>query len=78
MQTGQGTKNLSRGATECNRRQGVTDAASAAGAQQSIEQLVSEYTPAKDRAMIAMRCCVSKQPFNMVKDPHYVEEINLL
>ncbi|KAI6018852.1 hypothetical protein EDC04DRAFT_2541711, partial [Pisolithus marmoratus] len=29
-------------------------------------------------AAIAMHCCVSKRPFNMVQDPHYVEEIQLL
>ena len=78
MQTGQGTKNLSHGVTECNHGRGVTNAASAAGAQESIEQSVSEYTPARHRAMIAMRCCVSKWPFNMVKDPYYIEEVNLL
>jgi len=79
MKTGDGTKNLARAIVECNERRGVTsDDLSSVGAQQTIEKSVSEYTPAKHRALIAMRCCVSKRPFNMVRDPHYAEEIRLL
>ena len=79
MQTGQGTTNLSRGINECNQRRGVTSGdPSTVGAQQTIEKSISEYTPAKHRAIIAMRCCVSKRPFNMVTDPHYNEEVQLL
>ncbi|KIM60779.1 hypothetical protein SCLCIDRAFT_123429, partial [Scleroderma citrinum Foug A] len=27
---------------------------------------------------VAVDCCVSKRPFNMVNDPHYKEEVQLL
>ena len=79
MKTGDGTKNLARTIVDCNARRGVAPGdLSSIGAQQTIEKSISEYTPAKHRALIAMRCCVSKRPFNMVRDPHYIEEIHLL
>jgi len=79
LQTGHGTTNLSRGINECNQRHGVTSGnPSTAGTQQTIERSVSEYTPEKHQAVIAMCCCVSKRPFNMVRDPLYVEEVRLL
>ncbi|KAI5981817.1 hypothetical protein EDD15DRAFT_2117591, partial [Pisolithus albus] len=77
--TSHGTKNLLRTMRECNARRNVgEDESSAAGVQQTLERSISEYTPARHRAVIAMRCCVSKRPFNMVQDPHYVEEVQLL
>jgi hypothetical protein len=36
------------------------------------------YTPARHRAMIAIRCAVSRRPFNTVSDPFYLQEIELL
>jgi len=77
MQTGHGTSNLARGIEECNSRRGV-DNKTVAGTQQTVERSISEYTPMKHRAMIALHCAVSKWPFNMVKDPLYVQEVELL
>ena len=39
--------------------------------QQTIERSISEYTSARHHVLIALRCAVSKQPFNMVKDSLY-------
>ncbi|KAI6115820.1 hypothetical protein EDD16DRAFT_1476155 [Pisolithus croceorrhizus] len=81
MRTAHGTKNLARGIDQCNERWGVTSRdpgdPSAVGEQQTTES-VSEYTPARHRAIIAMRYSVPKRPYDMVGDPLYVEEIQLL
>ena len=66
MKTGDGIKNLARTIVDCNARRGVAPGdLSSIGAQQMIEKSISEYTPAKHRALIAMCCCVSKHPFNI-------------
>ncbi|KAG2363133.1 hypothetical protein BDR07DRAFT_953647 [Suillus spraguei] len=55
MQTAQGTKNLNRGIKECIERRGVSSSGpDATGAQQTITQSVSKYTPEAHRALIAM------------------------
>lgn len=81
MRTAHGTKNLARGIDQCNERWGVTSGdpgdPSTVGEQQTTES-VSEYTPARHRAIIAMRYSVSKRPYDMVRDPLYVDEIQLL
>jgi hypothetical protein len=51
MQTGHGTSNLARDIEECNSCRGV-DSKTAAGAQQTVERSISEYTPAKHCAII--------------------------
>ncbi|KAI6009211.1 hypothetical protein EDC04DRAFT_2498684, partial [Pisolithus marmoratus] len=77
--TSHGTKNLLQTMRECNTRHNVgEDESTAAGAQQTLEWSISEYIPARHRAIIAMQCCVSKRPFNMVQDPHYAKEVQLL
>ncbi|KIO18117.1 hypothetical protein M407DRAFT_48613, partial [Tulasnella calospora MUT 4182] len=38
----------------------------------------SLYTPAGHRALIAIRCARSHRPTNMVADPEYLLEVNLL
>ena len=43
-----------------------------------IVNTVLNYTPAHHRALIAAHCTVSQCPFNIVKDPYYVEEVKLL
>ncbi|KAG1815862.1 hypothetical protein EV424DRAFT_1325158 [Suillus variegatus] len=79
MQNGQGTKNLQHGATECEKRRGVeAGSLDAVHAQQTIENSVSSYTQAAHHALIALRCAVSKRPFNSVTDPHYLAEVQLL
>ncbi|KAG2361168.1 hypothetical protein BDR07DRAFT_1193032, partial [Suillus spraguei] len=79
MQNGQETKNLQRGATECEKRRGIeAGSLNAVGAQQTIENSVSSYTQAAHRALIALHCAVSKRPFNSVTDPHYIAEVRLL
>ncbi|KDQ20120.1 hypothetical protein BOTBODRAFT_102100, partial [Botryobasidium botryosum FD-172 SS1] len=37
-----------------------------------------QYTPAMHRAVIALRCAMSKRPFNIVNDPYYKMEVELL
>jgi hypothetical protein len=79
MQTAQGTKNLNRGVKECIQRRGIsTQGPDATGAQQTLSNSVSKYTPQAHRALIAMRCAVNKRPFNFVADPLYIEEVKLL
>ncbi|KAG1719768.1 uncharacterized protein EDB91DRAFT_1065342 [Suillus paluster] len=79
MQNGQGTKNLQRGVDECETRRGVqAGTLDSVGAQQTLENSVSSYTQAAHRALIALRCAVSKRPFNFVTDPHYIAEVQLL
>lgn len=65
MQTGQGTKNLNRGITECIQRRGVsTEGPNAKGAQQTLSGSISKYTPEAHRALIAMRCAVNTPLMN--------------
>lgn len=78
MNTSHGTTNLKRSRNECLRHRNLSQEGSAAGAQQMIANTVSNYTPARHRALIAARCAVSQRPFNIVKDPYYVEEVKLL
>ncbi|KAG1852674.1 hypothetical protein F4604DRAFT_1515386, partial [Suillus subluteus] len=78
-QTAQGTKILNRGIKECIERRGVSlSGPDATGAQQTITQSVSKYTPQAHRALIAMRCAVNKRPFHSVADQLYIEEVKLL
>ncbi|KAI0041494.1 hypothetical protein FA95DRAFT_1468683, partial [Auriscalpium vulgare] len=77
--TSQGTKNLLRNIQQCEKRRGVAAGSnSSAGAQQTITNAVSAYTPARHRALIAMRCAHSKRPFRSVLDAHYQAEVELL
>ena len=36
------------------------------------------YSPAAHRALIALRCAMSKRPFNSVSDPLYAREVQML
>jgi hypothetical protein len=66
MQTGHGTTNLHRSTNDCLRRREVVDAEpTSIGAQQTLQHSVSKYTPARHRALIAMRYAVSRRPFNI-------------
>ncbi|TFY82246.1 hypothetical protein EWM64_g1767 [Hericium alpestre] len=79
MQTSWGTGNLIREKRKCEAKRGIVDGAdTSVGAQQTLESTVSRYTPARHRALIALRCAESKRPFNSVQDPRYLEEIELL
>lgn len=78
MNTSHGTKNLKRAMEECHRRRGTDKIDDPTGAQQDLFRSVSKYTPARHRAVIAMRCARSQRPFNMVKDPDYRAEVELL
>lgn len=69
MKTGDGTRPLLAGARKCDQRRGVA----------VVEApLAIEYSEARHRAMIAMRCCVHHRPFNFVDDPYYVQEVQML
>jgi hypothetical protein len=79
MSTSHGTQNLKRGIEQCIKRRGIgQDLDTQAGAQQTLQGKVSTYTPARHRALIAMRCAASKRPFESVRDPHYILEVELL
>ncbi|KAJ7799974.1 hypothetical protein B0H14DRAFT_3786870, partial [Mycena olivaceomarginata] len=80
MKTSEGTANLKRTSQQCNNRRGVvdTDGDTSKNAQQDLFRSVSRYTPARHRALIALRCAASHRPFNMVRDDFYLEEVELL
>jgi hypothetical protein len=77
MQSSQGTGNLGKGEKDCNARRGVNGDTNK-NAQQDLFGSVSRYTPARHRALIALRCASSHRPFNSVADPYYLEEVELL
>ena len=56
----------------------ISEAGTSAGAQQTLEKSVSQYTKARHRALIALRCAVDKRPFESVSDALYIEEVDLL
>ncbi|KAI0061953.1 hypothetical protein BV25DRAFT_1804976 [Artomyces pyxidatus] len=63
----------------CNTSRNVAQGAdTSAGAQQTLTNTISKYTPARHRALLAMRCARSKRPFNSVLDPDYQAEVELL
>jgi hypothetical protein len=78
MATSEGTMNLKRKIAACLKRCGVSDGGTSMGAQQTITGTISKYTPSKHRALIAMCCARSSCPFNVVNDPEYKEEVELL
>lgn len=77
MKTAQGTQNLARAEKACLDRRGV-QGDSSAGSQQDLRGSVSKYSPARHRALIALRCAASRRPFNTVADPYYLQEVELL
>ncbi|KAJ7060828.1 hypothetical protein C8F01DRAFT_988426 [Mycena amicta] len=77
MKSSQGTGNLGKGQKECDRRRGVKGDTNK-GAQQDLFGSLSRYTPARHRAIVALRCASSHRPFNTVADPYYLEEVELL
>lgn len=79
MNTSVGTSNLNRNVLKCNTRRGVLPAEdSSKNAQQDLHGAISTYSALKHRVIIAMRCATSHRPFNMVVDPWYMREVNLL
>jgi hypothetical protein len=36
------------------------------------------YSYSNHRALIAARCAASKRPFNLVADPYYIQEVEML
>ena len=70
--------NLKHKIAACLKRRGVSDGGTSTSAQQTITGAISKYTPAKHRALIAMRCARSSRPFNVVNDSEYKEEVELL
>ncbi|KAJ6619309.1 hypothetical protein B0H10DRAFT_1793890 [Mycena sp. CBHHK59/15] len=77
MQDSQGTSNLTKGIKQCEAKRGVSGDSNK-NAQQDLHRSVSSYTPARHRALIALRCTSSHRPFNSILDPFYLEEIRLL
>jgi len=70
MGTKDGTGNLRRTLTKCLGQP-----------QSEIQPHPTEdvpYSPAAHRALIALRCAVSKRPFNSVSDPFYAQEVHML
>lgn len=77
MKSSQGTTNLTRSSKKCRERRGINEEGTK-NAQQDLHKSVSKYTPARHRAMIALRCASSHRPFNSIADPYYLQEIELL
>ncbi|KAJ6537535.1 hypothetical protein DFH09DRAFT_930744 [Mycena vulgaris] len=77
MQSSQGTGNLGKTSTKCDKTRGVSGDSNK-NAQQDLHRSVSRYTPARHRALVALRCASSHRPFNAVRDPYYLEEVELL
>ncbi|KAJ7772032.1 hypothetical protein DFH07DRAFT_879090, partial [Mycena maculata] len=77
MQSSQGTGNLGKTNLKCDKRRGV-EGDTNKGAQQDLHRSISNYTPARHRALIALRCASSHRPFHAIRDPFYLEEIELL
>lgn len=71
MATNHGTTNLLRTAKACDQRGRRSPSAISL-------KTVKEYTEARHRLLIALRCCVSKRPFEMVRDKIYALEVDLL
>ncbi len=79
MATSQGTTNLRRTNKQCFDRRGVKDPSdSSANAQQDLHNSVSRYTPSRHQAILALRCATSHRPFQIVADPYYLKEVELL
>ncbi|TFK18534.1 hypothetical protein FA15DRAFT_709783 [Coprinopsis marcescibilis] len=70
MATGSGTSNLRTGVTKCLDRNHIT--------QPSADAKVIAYSPENHHALIALRCAAQNQPFNMVADPKYIQEVKML
>jgi hypothetical protein len=77
MMTAQGATNLTRSIIQCEKKRGV-QGNSPANAQQNLHGSVSKYTEIRHRAIVALRCAVSHRAFNMVDDPFYKQEVELL
>ncbi|KAJ7018633.1 hypothetical protein C8F04DRAFT_934065, partial [Mycena alexandri] len=77
MQASQGTGNLAKTKKSCEEQRGAVGDTNK-GAQQDLHRSVSSYTPARHRALIALRCASSHRPFNTVRDEFYLEEVEML
>ncbi|KAJ7265762.1 hypothetical protein C8J57DRAFT_1069203 [Mycena rebaudengoi] len=77
MQASQGTGNLSKTNAKCDKSRGASGDTNK-GAQQDLHRSQRRYTPARHRALIALRCASSHRPFNAVRDAFYLEEVELL
>ena len=77
MMTGQGTSNLSRSIAQCKKKRGV-HGNSPANAQQTLQGSVSKFTEVRHCAIVALCCAASHRAFNMVNDPFYKQEVELL
>ncbi|KAH6897555.1 hypothetical protein BKA70DRAFT_1116256, partial [Coprinopsis sp. MPI-PUGE-AT-0042] len=69
--THQGTSNLRAATKKClDRNQAILPQAP------GVETL--KYSKATHRALIAVRCAARNRPFNMVSDPEYLQEVEML
>ena len=72
MKNGNGTTNLKNANDRCDRARGVH-------APETNHALSApQYSPARHRALIALRCAVHNRPVNSVNDALYHEEVQLL
>ncbi|KAG8903891.1 hypothetical protein FRC01_008939, partial [Tulasnella sp. 417] len=81
MATGTGTGNLKRSIDSCegkHPRETQNGANHANHASSSTNPTSSLYTPAGHRALIAIRCARRHRPANMVADPEYLLEVEML
>lgn len=71
----QGTTNLLNAARKCDENR---SGAGAVGNKDAGAVPPQTYSETLHRVIIAVRCAVYKRPFNMVADPPYVHELQLL
>lgn len=72
------TSNLIRGIKNCDKRRNAGNQDGKGMKQQDLHQVGSEYSFSKHRALIAMHCATSKRPYNYVKDPYFIKQVQLL
>ncbi|KAJ3573237.1 hypothetical protein NP233_g2572 [Leucocoprinus birnbaumii] len=75
LKTSAGTGNLTSGIKACDRRRGI---ATHSQASRSSNVVKITYSEAAHRAIIALHCARNQRPFNIVNDPMYKAEVDLL
>ena len=69
--TAEGTSNMLKGMNTCLQLQGISK-------KQPKDDASIPYSVAGHRALLAQRCATSGRPFNMVSDPDYLKEVQML
>ncbi|KAL1713073.1 hypothetical protein EV715DRAFT_212374, partial [Schizophyllum commune] len=68
LRTGDGTNQLLRTARDCDKERGIV--------HRTLTPL--SYSHIAHRTLIALRCAVNHRPFEIVRDPFYIQEMQML